>query len=70
MNRDEFNSRGAMWITMVKYVIRHFEKERTYRLEEVRAGQQIDLGDLHADIVALPGHTQRFYRTGKVFDIE
>lgn len=39
-------------------VIRHFEKERTYQLEEVRAGQQIDLGDLHVDIVALPGHTQ------------
>lgn len=39
-------------------VIRHFEKERTYRLEEAKAGQQISLGDLHVDIVALPGHTK------------
>ena len=40
-------------------VIAHFEeRERTYQLNEIKAGQQISMGDLHIEIVSLAGHTK------------
>ncbi len=40
-------------------VIKHFEeKQATYTLEELRIGEQIDLGNIHIEVVSLAGHTK------------
>ena len=41
-------------------VIRYFEgsKERSYILKEIKAGEEISLGNLHMQVVSLAGHTR------------
>ena len=40
-------------------VIQHFEeKQRTYVLKEINAGERISLGDIHIEIISLAGHTK------------
>lgn len=40
-------------------VIKHFEeKQVTYKLKELRVGDQIDLGNTHIDVISLAGHTK------------
>lgn len=40
-------------------VIKHFEeREASYQLKELRIGEQINLGDIHINVISLAGHTK------------